>query len=43
MKSLYWWWPLFLLPLTISSSNTPKLYTSDFTEKMPSEAYSGAM
>jgi hypothetical protein len=34
---------LFLLPLTISSSKTPKLYTSDFSEKSPSIAYSGGI
>jgi hypothetical protein len=30
-------------PLRISSTSTPKLNTSDFTEKTPSIAYSGAM
>lgn len=34
---------LFLFPLTISSKRTPKLKMSDFTENMPSIAYSGAM
>ena len=29
------------LPLTISSNNTPKLKTSDFSEKKPCIAYSG--
>ena len=38
-----WQNPLFLLPLTISNTKTPKLYTSDFTEKSPSIAYSGGM
>lgn len=37
------WKPLFLLPLMISSTITPKLKTSDFTENSPSIAYSGAM
>ena len=31
---------VFLRPLTISSSNTPKLYTSDLTENKPCIAYS---
>ncbi|KAJ0508231.1 hypothetical protein HanIR_Chr11g0514941 [Helianthus annuus] len=38
-----WTNPLFFSPLTISSTNTPKLYTSDFIEKTPPPAYSGAM
>lgn len=33
--------PVFFLPLAISNSKTPKLTTSDFTEKRPSRAYSG--
>ena len=33
----------FRCPLRISSTRTPKLKTSDFTEKTPSIAYSGAM
>ncbi|KAI5605846.1 hypothetical protein BDE02_01G380200 [Populus trichocarpa] len=33
--------PWIFLPLTISRSKTPKLKTSDFTEKMPSMTYSG--
>lgn len=44
-RRLCWWvgWenPLFFLPLNISSRSTPKLKTSDFTEKVPSIAYSG--
>jgi hypothetical protein len=32
---------LFLLPLSISSKRTPKLYTSDFTDIVPFIAYSG--
>jgi hypothetical protein len=35
--------PRFFLPLTISRTSTPKLNTSDLTEKMPSMAYSGDM
>ncbi|BAS72540.1 Os01g0535650 [Oryza sativa Japonica Group] len=35
--------PGFLFPLTISRVRTPKLNTSDLTEKRPSEAYSGAI
>ena len=34
-------WPLFFLPVTISRSKIPKLYTSDFIENCPSIAYSG--
>ncbi|RZS07816.1 hypothetical protein BHM03_00038703 [Ensete ventricosum] len=34
--------PPFLSPLRISSRRTPKLKTSDFTEKVPPMAYSGA-
>ena len=34
---------LFFLPLTISKISTPKLNTSDFTENVPSTAYSGDM
>ena len=33
--------PLFLFPLIISSTKTPKLKTSDFVEYNPSLAYSG--
>ena len=35
--------PLFFWPLTISRISTPKLKTSDFTEKCPCIAYSGAI
>ena len=43
-----WWWSrwknfLFFMPLTISNISTPKLKTSDFTENLPSTAYSGDM
>ena len=43
MKSPHWWLPEFRFPLSISRTTTPKLNTSDLIEKMPSEAYSGAM
>ena len=36
-----WLNPLFLFPLTISNTKTPKLKTSDFVEYNPSLAYSG--
>ena len=34
---------MLLIPLIISSNKTPKLYTSDFSEKNPFIAYSGDM
>ena len=34
---------VFLLPVTISRTRTPKLYTSSLTERCPMTAYSGAM
>ena len=43
MKSPHWWLLEFRFPLRISRTRTPKLNTSDLIEKMPSEAYSGAM
>jgi hypothetical protein len=33
----------FFFPAMISRTRTPKLNTSDFIEKRPSEAYSGAI
>jgi hypothetical protein len=43
IKSPHWSLPEFRFPLRISRTRTPKLKTSDLIEKMPSEAYSGAI
>ena len=42
-KSAFRCTELVFEPLTISSSKTPKLYTSDLTENTPFKAYSGDM